>query len=189
MSANVRGWKTYCVAVLLAASFCACAGEPPKPVSKPERAKPERAKPEPAQTALLPRPARYLTDLPRILASGEAEALEERLAAFDRTGRAQLIVYICPEMGGHRMEDFTIRTPLGWVAGKAERDWVVIFIFIKEGQIGLGASRGLEKSISEAFARLVIEQDLAPAFGVQQFGRGLSAAVDRIIRRLGESGP
>jgi uncharacterized protein len=153
---------------------------PQKPVSKPE----------PAQAALLPRPTRYVTDLPRILTTDETEALEQKLAASDRAGLARLLVYINPDMGGHAMDEFTLRTTNAWALGRVDsKDGLVIFIFMKEHQIGIGVGRGLEKEISEAFAKLVIEQDLAPAFGAGQFGRGLSDAADRIIAHLGGSRP
>jgi len=168
----------------LAASVGACAETSQKPVSKPV------SKPEPAQTALLPRPARYVTDLPKLLTPIETEALEEKLAAADKAGLAQLVMYISPDMGGHAMEEFTLRTTNAWALGRVDsKDWLVIFVFMKEGAIGVGVGPGLEKAIPEAFVRLLIGEDMVPAFSKQQFGRGLSAAADRIIAHLGGSRP
>ena len=137
--------------------------------------------------AVLPAPTGYVTDFPKVLTADETAALERTLSSLDKTGRAQIIVYITGALGEHVLEDITLRSANAWGIGEHGKDnGLVIFLFMKEREMRIEVGLGLEKIISDEFAKRIIEENMVPAFRKSQFGEGLSSAADRIIKRLSE---
>jgi uncharacterized protein len=165
MYAYISQYRVVCLAILLSLMISSCTTQ--------------------IDEAILPAPNDYVTDFPKILSIEQTAALERSLSAIEKTGRAQIFVYIANELGEHVLEELTLRSANAWGIGDRKKDnGLVIFLFLKERRIRIEVGIGLNKIITDEFAKTVIKEDMVPAFRKGQFGEGLSAAVDSIIGRL-----
>src|SRR5262249_20623058 len=86
--------------------------------------------------ALPAKPARFVTDRADVLGSA-AEALNDRLAQYERDTSNQILVWIdrsVPE--GFTLEDFTVRAAQKWGAGQQKTDnGIVLFVFTEDRKV------------------------------------------------------
>ncbi len=142
-----------------------------------------------ASTALAldvpPPPTTYVTDKGGILDQNAAQALNEKLAAFEQRSGAQFIIYIFPTLDGEALEDFTIRCAERWKVGNKKYDnGLILFVFVKERKIRIETGYGLEPTITDAFASRVIREFIAPHFRQGDYAGGLNAAADALIAQI-----
>ena len=132
-----------------------------------------------------PPPTAYVTDKAGILSESDAHALNEKLAAFEQRNGSQFIVYIFPSLEGEALEDFTIRCAEKWKVGNKKLDnGLILFVFVKERKIRIEVGYGLEPTITDAFSRRVIEENLKPHFRQGDYAGGLNSAADALMAKI-----
>jgi uncharacterized protein len=135
--------------------------------------------------AVPPSPAQWFTDSANLLRASDAEALNQKLKAFEERSGAQFIIYTFPSLEGEALEDFTIRSATQWKAGQKKYDnGLILFVFAKERKIRIEVGYGLEGSLTDAFTSSVIRNDIAPRFRAGDYAGGLNAAADDLIARV-----
>ena len=137
-----------------------------------------------------PPPTTFVTDKAGILNGSDAQALNDKLAAFEQRSGAQFIIYLFPSLEGEALEDFTIRCAEKWKVGNKKFDnGLILFVFAKEQKIRIEVGYGLESTITDAFSRRVIEQYIRPHFQQSDYAGGLNAAADAIIAQVEHTTP
>ena len=132
-----------------------------------------------------PPPTTFVTDKASVLSESDAHTLNEKLAAFEQRSGAQFIIYIFPSLDGEALEDFTIRCAERWKVGNKKFDnGLILFVFIKERKIRIEVGYGLERTITDAFSRRVIDQYIAPHFRQGDYAGGLNAAADALMAEI-----
>lgn len=132
-----------------------------------------------------PPPNAPFTDTAGLVSASDADALNNKLRAFETETGAQFIVYIFPTIGDEVIEDFTIRCAERWKAGQAKADnGLILFVFVKERKIRFEVGHGLEGTITDAYAGDVIRDVIQPRFREQKYAQGLNDAVDTVIARI-----
>jgi uncharacterized protein len=132
-----------------------------------------------------PPPTQWLTDKAGLLDASQAEALNRKLADFERQSGAQFIIYVFPSIEGESIEDFTIRCVQRWKVGQKKYDnGLVLFVFVKERKVRIEVGYGLEGTITDAFSSRVIREYIAPHFRQADWAGGLNAAADAIIAKI-----
>jgi len=132
-----------------------------------------------------PPPTQWLTDKAGVVPSTEADLLNAKLRQFEQDSGAQFIIYVLPALEGESLEDFTIRAVERWKVGQKKYDnGLVLFVFVAEKKVRIEVGYGLEGTMTDAFSSRVIRDQIAPAFQQGQYGRGLSAAADVIIKKI-----
>jgi uncharacterized protein len=132
-----------------------------------------------------PPPTTFVTDKAGVLSERDAQALNEKLSAFEQRTGAQFIVYIFPTLDGEVLEDFTIRCAERWKVGNKKFDnGLILFVFVKERKLRIEVGYGLEGTITDAFSRRVIEQYIAPHFRQGDYAGGLSAGADALMAEI-----
>jgi uncharacterized protein len=123
------------------------------------------------------KPARFVTDRADVLGPGGAEALNEKLAQFERDTSSQILVWIdrrVPE--GFTLEDFTVRAAQKWGAGDQQTDnGVVLFVFTDDRKVRIEVGYGLEGSIPDVTAKRIIEDEVVPRFHAGDYPGGVEA--------------
>jgi len=123
-----------------------------------------------------------VTDLAATLSAGDRQALEAKLAAFERATGAQIAVLIVPTTEPEPIEAYSIRVADAWKVGRKGRDDGVLFLVAKDDRrMRLEVGYGLEGMITDAIARRIIAEDVAPKFRGGNFAAGIDAGVDRIV--------
>lgn len=132
-----------------------------------------------------PAPTRWFTDAANVVDSGQASALNDKLAAFEQRSGAQFIIYVFPSLQGEALEDFTIRCAEKWKVGNKKYDnGLILFVFVQERKLRIEVGYGLEPTITDAFSSDVIRNDIAPHFKQGDYAGGLNAGADAIIARV-----
>lgn len=132
-----------------------------------------------------PPPTQWFTDKAGIVPPTEADLLNAKLRQFEQDSGAQFIIYVFPSLENEALEDFTIRAVERWKVGQKKYDnGLVLFVFVKERKIRVEVGYGLEGTITDAFSSRVIRDSLAPAFQQNDYGRGLNAGADAIIKKI-----
>lgn len=130
-----------------------------------------------------PKPAKYFNDYAGVVSTSTAGQLNGKLEDFERTDSSQIVVAVFPKMqSDSSVEDYTVRVAQAWGVGqKGKNNGAVLFVFIQDRQIYLQVGYGLEGSIPDATAKLIIEREMKPRFRENNFDAGLTAGVDAII--------
>ena len=143
-----------------------------------------------AAATSFPPPTGYVNDFAQVLDPSTRAALEQRLAAYDRTTGNQIAIAIFNNLGGQPIEDFTVRLEEAWKVGKRGKDnGVLLVVALQERQVRIEVGYGLEGKITDADAGAIIRDIIAPAFRAGQYGQGLDAAVTQIMHLIGTAGP
>ena len=130
-------------------------------------------------------PKQWFTDRAGVVSASDADALNQKLAAFEQRSGAQFIVYIFRSLEGEALEDFTIRCAERWKVGNKKYDnGLILFVFVQERKVRIEVGYGLEPTITDAVASRVIRNDIAPHFQQADYAGGLNAAADDLIARI-----
>lgn len=136
-----------------------------------------------------PAPRQPVVDAANVIPEASEQALNLRLAAFERETSNQIVVAIYPRMDSESsIEDYTVRVAQKWGVGQKGRDnGVVLFVFIQDRSMYIQVGYGLEGALPDATCQQIIENRLKPAFRRGDFAGGIDAAVtDMIAATKGE---
>lgn len=124
-----------------------------------------------------------VTDLTATLTSEQAAALEAKLAAFEQRKGSQVAVLLVPATAPETIEQFGIKVAEKWKLGrKGVDDGAILIIAKDERKLRIEVGRGLEGALPDAIAKRIIADDIVPLFKQGNFGAGINAGVDRILK-------
>ncbi|MGZ8153282.1 MAG: TPM domain-containing protein [Methylovulum sp.] len=139
----------------------------------------------------IPDLSRRVTDLTATLSAEQAEALENKLAAFEARKGSQIAVLIIPTTQPEAIEQFGIRLAEAWKIGREKTDDGVILIVAKDDRkLRIEVGYGLEGAIPDAIAKRVIAEIITPYFKSGDFAGGIDAGITQLIKLIdGEALP
>lgn len=124
-----------------------------------------------------------VNDLAGMLSPETAQALEQRLAAFEQETGHQIAVLTIPSLEGTAIEDFSIRVAEAWKIGKKGFDnGAILVIAQKEKQLRIEVGYGLEGVLPDAIASRIIREVIVPRFRDGDFSGGIDAGVSAILQ-------
>jgi uncharacterized protein len=139
-----------------------------------------------AATAEVPVPAlsARVTDLTGTLAAAQRDALEAKLAAFERAKGSQVAVLLVPTTQPETIEQYAIRVADAWKIGRggAIDDGVILIVAKDDRALRIEVGYGLEGALPDAIAKRIIEETILPRFRTGDFYGGISDGVDSILR-------
>ena len=135
-------------------------------------------------------PTADVNDFAGILSPAEKNALEQRcLELRQRTG-GQLAVVVLRSLQGGEVDDFTEKLFQQWGVGQADKkNGVMLLVALDDRKARIEVGYGLEPVLPDALAGRILQQQLFPAFKQQQYGSGLTAAVNRIAEIVEKNEP
>lgn len=137
-----------------------------------------------AQQSVPPLNAR-VTDQTATLSSAQREALEAKLAAFERDAGPQIAVLIVASTAPEDIVDYTQRVADQWKIGRADvGDGLLIVVAKNDRKLRIATAKALEGAVPDLAARQIIERQIAPAFKQGDYAGGLNAGVDALMARL-----
>jgi uncharacterized protein len=130
-----------------------------------------------------PAPDRFFNDFARAVPANTAQALNEKLAAFERSSSNQIVVAVFPRMDSpSSIEDYTVRIAEAWKVGqKGRNNGAVLFVFLAEHRLYIQVGYGLEGVLPDAMCARIIDGEIKPRFRAGDIGGGLTAGVDALI--------
>ena len=142
------------------------------------------AGPDPNQIPV-PKLTAHVIDQTGTLAPAERQALDAKLADFDRTHGAQVVVLIVPSLGSESIFDFATRVTDEWRLGrKGVDDGVLLVVAKAQHKIRIHTGRGVQGTLTDALSNDIISEIIAPRLRNGDFAGGLDAGVDAILKAI-----
>lgn len=144
-----------------------------------------------AATALdFPALSGRIVDQAGLLSPAERQSLDDTLAAHQAQTGNQVVVVTLRSLGGLPIEDYGYQLGRHWGIGEKGKDTGVLLIIApSERKVRIEVGYGLEGTLTDATARLIIENVIVPAFRSGQFGTGIAAGVGAILKVLAGDTP
>jgi uncharacterized protein len=142
---------------------------------------------------VLPVPAlsARVIDQTATLSSEQRDALENKLAAFEREAGSQLVLLLVPTTQPEDIASYANRVANEWKIGRRDiGDGLLVIVAKNDRRVRIEVAKTLEGAIPDLAARQVIDRAITPAFRAGDFAGGLNAAVDQLAARIrGEALP
>lgn len=130
-----------------------------------------------------PNPPRLVNDLAEILTPFDADQLEKKLVAYEKTSSNEIAIVTIPSIGDYEVQEFARDLGRKWQIGKAEkRNGVLVLIAVKERKINISPGDGLQGAITDVICSRIIRNTITPAFREQAFYTGLDSATAQLMR-------
>lgn len=125
------------------------------------------------------------------LDAAQKQALEAKLAAFEKAKGSQIVMLMVPTTQPEDIFDYTQRVGDLWKIGRKDvGDGVLLVVAKSDRKVRIATAKTLEGAIPDLAARQIIDRAITPRFRENDFGGGLHAAADQIMARIsGESLP
>lgn len=131
-----------------------------------------------------------VTDLTGTLSQGEQQALDAKLAAWERASGNQLVVLLVPTTKPEPIEAYSIRVAEAWKIGQKGRDNGAIFLIAKnDHRMRIEVGYGLEGVLTDVTSHRIIDETVTPLFREGKFAAGIDSGVDRIIAVVNSGQP
>jgi uncharacterized protein len=135
-----------------------------------------------AEVAIPPLKQR-VTDLTSTLDANQTQALEAKLAAFEKAKGSQIAVLVLPTTQPEVIEQFAIRVVEVWKLGrKGINDGVLLLIAKDDRKMRIEVGYGLEGALNDATAKRIVSEVIGPSFKQGDFYGGIDAGVTSIIK-------
>ena len=135
--------------------------------------------------AAIPPLTARVTDAAGLLQPAQRDALEAKLADYERAKGTQIAVLTVSSTAPEVIEQYGIRVAEAWKIGRKGTADGVILIVAKDNprdlrRLRLEVGKGLEGAIPDAVAKRILTEDVAPHFRENDYYGGLVAGVSRI---------
>jgi uncharacterized protein len=108
---------------------------------------------------------------------------EARLANLEAKTTNQLVVVTLSSLRGRTIEDYGYQLGRYWRVGQKDRNNGVLFIVApNERKIRIEVGYGLEGTITDAIASVIIQNSILPRFRANDYPGGIKRGVDDIIK-------
>ena len=134
--------------------------------------------------AIPPLSARVI-DQTATLTEPQRQALEDKLAAFERERGSQVVVLLLRTTAPEDIFSYTQRLGDAWKIGRKEvGDGVLLVVAKDDRTLRIATAKAVEGAIPDLMASRIIEAVITPRFKQGDFAGGLDAGVDQILARL-----
>jgi uncharacterized protein len=125
-----------------------------------------------------------------ILDQSTRAALTAKLAALEAQNTDQLVVATVSSLQGNAIESYATQLFRTWRLGRKDtNNGVLLLVAPAERKVRIEVGYGLEGTLTDAVARLIIEQSIVPRFRAGDFAGGIVRATDDIVRVLTGDAP
>ncbi len=126
-----------------------------------------------------------VTDAADVLTPAQELSLSAKLEDLERTTHHQMVVVTVPTLRGADIATFTRDLANRWRIGrKGHDDGVVLLVAPSEKRVRIAVGYGLEKTLTDAACKQIIDEQMLPSFREGDLPRGIAAGVDALIARL-----
>ena len=141
------------------------------------------ATPAPAQT--FPKLTGRVVDQADLLRPEQELDIASKSAALEaQTGR-QLVVATVNSLEGRPIEDYGYRLGRAWKIGDEKRDdGVILLVAPREKKVRIETGYGARVFLTDATSSIIIREAILPRFKAGDFGGGITAGTDRIVKTM-----
>ena len=138
-----------------------------------------------------PSPPRLVNDFAGMLTAGDAEALENKLVAFNDSTSTQIAIVTISDLQGYDVSDYAQRLAQKWGIGQQDlNNGMLILIKPKTGSsrgyVSIQQGYGLEGAIPDITCAQIIDNEILPAFRQEDYYGGLDQATSILMSLANE---
>lgn len=128
-------------------------------------------------------PPRFVNDfVGGLLSQSEINQLESKLKAYYDTTSTQIAIVIVKTVQPYDISEYAFKLGRAWGVGeKGKNNGIIILWAPGDRKVFIATGYGMEGSITDAYSKRIIQQDIIPNFKELKYYEGLDAAVDKII--------
>ena len=144
-----------------------------------------------SQTALqaIPPLTARVIDTTGTLSAAQRDALDAKLAAFEQSKGAQMVVLMVPTTQPEDITDFAQRVGDLWKLGRKNVGDGLLLVVVKNDRVvRIATAKSLEGAVPDLAASRVIEQAITPRFRSGDFAGGLDAGTDQLMALIAGEG-
>lgn len=128
-------------------------------------------------------PPRLVNDFAGVLSAEEANALEQKLLAYNDSTSSEVTIVTLSSIDGDDVTRFAIQLGEEWGVGKKGRDnGVVVLVVVDDRLAAIATGYGMEGVITDADTYTIRQRYMNPAFREGNFYKGLDDATSAIFR-------
>ena len=128
----------------------------------------------------------WVNDYANVLKSEEEQTLNVLLKDFETKTTNQIFVLIQDRIpSGTSLEEYVNEVFERWQPGqKGQDNGALLAIFIQDRELRIEAGYGLESTLTDAASKLIIENDITPAFKQNDYYSGIQQGLQSMIRTI-----
>ncbi|MEO8962540.1 MAG: TPM domain-containing protein [Ginsengibacter sp.] len=130
-----------------------------------------------------PNPPRAVNDFAHLLESFQAQALEQKLDAYNDSTSSAIAIITVDDLQGYDIAEVSLKYLRDWGIGvKGKNNGVVILVSKSDHKARIETGFGMEGVLPDILAKQIIDQRMIPFFKNNDYYAGLDNAVDAIIQ-------
>ena len=138
-----------------------------------------------ATAPIPPAPAHWVEDHAGLISPATRDALDARLAGYERATGHQVVVWIGKTLNGAPLADWAVRTFAAWKLGrKGIDDGVAMFVLADDRTIDMEVGYGLEGQIPDAVASRIIREVMAPRLRAGDRDGAVTGGADAVLAAI-----
>jgi uncharacterized protein len=126
-----------------------------------------------------------IVDQANVIPAASRSTIEPKLVDLETKSGIQLVVATVTSLEGQEIEPYANTLFRNWKLGeKAKNNGFLLLVAPKEHRVRIEVGYGLEGTLTDALAKVIITNAITPRFKDNDFGGGISRGVDDIITVL-----
>ena len=123
------------------------------------------------------------------LSAAQRDALDAKLAAFEQSKGAQIVVLMVPSTQPEDITGYAQRVGELWKLGRKNvGDGLLLVVAKNDRMVRISTAKSLEGAVPDLAASRVIEQAITPRFRSGDFAGGLDAGTDQLMALISGEG-
>ena len=117
------------------------------------------------------------------LSASDISSLTQTLQDLETRKGSQIAVLIVPTTDGEAIEPYSLRVAEAWKIGRKKVDDGALLVIAKnDRRLRIEVGYGLEGALTDVTTKRIIDEDITPKFKAGDFGGGVAAGVDKMVR-------
>jgi uncharacterized protein len=124
----------------------------------------------------------WVNDTANVLSDLDRKRLADMLSRYHEETFHQLVVLTVPTVSGEGIESFSVRVANSWQLGyKGLDNGILVTLAMKERTVRVELGKGMERYISDATVKSIIDSSMTPAFAHGDIAGGLERGLNRLM--------
>ena len=126
-----------------------------------------------------------VNDYAEVLSEKQEQRLNQFLTGYADTTSTQIVVVTIQSLGGEDPNLYAAELGQQWGVGQGKADnGLIMLLAMEERKVAIQNGYGLEPYLTDAKTKMVIENDMIPAFRKEQYYEGVKNGVIQVVRIL-----
>ena len=124
----------------------------------------------------------WVNDTAGVLPVPERKRIAGALEKYERETHHQIAVLSIASLGEERIEAFSLRTANAWGLGnKGFDDGILVTLAMKERRARIELGKGMQRFISDADAKHILDAETTPLFAKGDIAGGLERGLEQLM--------